>query len=193
MKREQFESFKSSFPEKLRFWTMHCIINALPSYLIAVVWLELWPFAQAHWAMLAAVLTFILGYAVFTSWVSVLRAGPNLFTRALNVGLLIRTIISVITIISIPLASPLLFTPDAWSGFAASWVVSQVSGKPPLIQRISGVSDELQVSFLEIYAITVIEGLILSFLLFILSFVAIIILQNRERKKSELWRGSSNP
>jgi prolipoprotein diacylglyceryltransferase len=49
------------------------------------------------------------------------------------------------------------------------------------------------VGFLEIYATTILEGLILSFLLFILSFIAIIILQMRDRRNPALWRGPSNP
>jgi hypothetical protein len=185
--------FWKCFPAKLRFWALHCTINALPSYLIAVVWLGLWPVMHAHWAMLAAVVTFIIGYAVLTSCVPVLREGRNLFTRALKVGLTIRTVISVLTILSVPLATPLLFAPDTWCGFAASWVVSETLGNPPLAQRIGGTSGGSGVSFLEIYAITIIEGLILSFLLFILSFIAIIILQARDRKNPSLWSGPSNP
>lgn len=187
------EAFKKSFPGKLRFWALHCTINALPSYLIAVVWLGLWPVMHAHGAMLAAVVTFIIGYAVLTSRVAVLREGRNLFTRALKVGLVIRTVISVLTILAVPLGTPLLFSPDAWSGMGANWVVSQVLGTPPLPQRIGHFGQGSEVGFLEIYATTLVEGLILSFLLFILSFIAIIILQMRDRRNPVLWRGPSNP
>ncbi len=191
MNSETYEALRRSFPGKLRFWALHCIINALPSYLIAVVWLKLWPVKHAHWAMLAAVCTFILGYAVLTSWVPVLREGRNLFTRALKVGLVIRTIISFLTVFSVPLGFPLLFAPDTWSGLAASLVVSKALGTQPLSQLMDGSVSN--VSFLEIYAVTIVEGLILSFLLFILSFIAIIILQMRDRRNPALWRGPSNP
>jgi hypothetical protein len=40
---------------------------------------------------------------------------------------------------------------------------------------------------MEIYLTTVLEGLILSFMLFILSFIAIIILQMRDRKNPALF------
>jgi hypothetical protein len=190
---ETYEGFRKNFPGKLRFWAIHCIINALPSYLIAVVWLGLWPVMHAHWAMLAAVCTFIIGYAVLTSWVPVLREGRNLFTRALKVGLVIRMVISVLTIMSVPVGAPLLFSPDVWCGLGASWFVSQVLGTNPLPQRIGGSSGGSEVGFLEIYATTLVEGLLLSFLLFILSFIAIIILQMRDRRNPLLWRDPPNP
>lgn len=193
MNKEALEVFKKVFPGKLRFWALHCTINALPSYLIAVVWLGLWPVMRAHWAMLAAVVTFILGYAVLTSCVPVLREGRNLFTRALKVGLTIRMVISVLTILAVPLGAPLLFSPDAWCGMGASWFVSQVLGTQPLPQRIGGSSGSSEVGFLEIYATTLVEGLLLSFLLFILSFIAIIILQARDRRNPVLWNRPSNP
>jgi len=183
--------FWKCFPGKLRFWALHCTINALPSYLIAVVWLGLWPVAHAHVAMLAAVVTFIFGYAVVTSCVPVLREGRNLFTRALKVGLAIRLYISVPTILAVPLGAPLLFSPDVWCGMGASWFVSQALGTQPLPQRIGGSSGTSEVGFLEIYATTLVEGLLLSFLLFILSFIAIIILQMRDRRNPALWRGPS--
>jgi hypothetical protein len=193
MNQEVLDAFRGSFPGKLRFWTLHCMINALPSYFIAIVWLGLWPVMRAHWAMLAAVVTFIIGYAVLTSCVPVLREERNLFTRALRVGLAVRLYISVPTILAVPLGAPLLFSPDAWCGFAASWFVSQVLGTPPLPQRIGGSSGASEVGFLEIYATTLVEGMLLSFLLFIISFIAIIILQMRDRRNPALWRGPSNP
>lgn len=192
MIEKQFEVFWRCFPGKLRFWTLHCIINALPSYLIAVVWLGLWPVAHAHGAMLAALCTFILGYSILTVWLPLLREGRNLFTRALKVGLTIRTVISVITILAIPVGTPLIFAPDTWCGLAASRVVSMVLGTRPLPERIGG-SGGGEVGFLEIYAITLLEGVILSFMLFIFSFIAIIILQMRDRRNSLLWQPNPNP
>lgn len=190
---KNFDAFRRNFPGKLRFWALHCTINALPSYLIAVVLLGLWPVMHAHWAMLAAVCTFIIGYAVFTSWVPILREGRNLFTRALKVGLVIRTVISVITLIAVPMGPVLLFTPDLWCGLWANAFVSWVLGSEPLAQRVGGSASNSDVGFFEIYATTLVEGLILSFLLFILSFIAIIILQMRDRRNPLLWQGKPNP
>jgi hypothetical protein len=200
MQTDQLPTFRKCFPGKLRFWAIHCTINALPSYLIAVVWLELWPVAQAHWAMLAAVLTFVFGYSVLTSWVPVLREGRNLFTRALKVGLVIRTILSLLTVFVVPLGIFLLFTPDYWCGQVAVNVVARcydlLGLESTLGSRVGGGSVDvtlLDTGFMEVYLTTVLEGLILSFMLFILSFMAIIILQMRDRKNPALWRGPSNP
>lgn len=193
-------TFSKCFPGKLRFWAIHCTINALPSYLIAVVWLELWPVAHAHWAMLAAVCTFIIGYAVLTSWLPVLREGRNLFTRALKVGLVIRTVISCLTVCVVPLGILLLFTPDYWCGqFAVvivDWCYDLAGLEATLGSRFNdGYVDgsSLYTGFMEIYLTTLVEGLILSFLLFILSFIAIIILQMRDRRNPALWQGKPNP
>jgi hypothetical protein len=189
-------AFRRSFPGKLGFWSVHCAINAVPSYLIAVVWLGLWNSLTAQLAMLAAVVTFILGYSVVTSWVSVLREGRNLFTRALHVGLVIRTIISCLTALAIPLGPFLLFTPDLWCGLWANSLVSKVFGfaglaaRTDIDGRTGSVADSVLsgVGFLEIYATTLVEGLILSFMLFIFSFLAILILQMRDRRKiTDSW------
>ncbi len=197
MDKESFGAFRSSFPGKLRFWAIHCAINALPSYLIAVVWLELWPIKHAHWAMLAAVGTFIIGYAVLTSWLPVLREGRNLFTRALKVGLVIRTVISCLTVFAVPLGIFVLFTPDYWCGQIAvniiAWWYDLMGLEATLGSRLDSVASSIETGFMEIYLVTVLEGLILSFLLFILSFIASIILQMRDRRNPALWRSTSNP
>jgi len=191
MQTDQMPTFRKCFPGKLRFWAIHCTINALPSYLIAVVWLELWPVAHAHWAMLTAVLTFVFGYAVLTSWVPVLREGRNLFTRALKVGLVIRTVISCLTVFVVPLGIFLLFTPDYWCGQVAvnvvAWWYDLLGLESTLGSRLDSVGKSIDTGFMEIYLTTVLEGLILSFMLFILSFIAIIILQMRDRKNPALF------
>lgn len=200
MDKESFESFRRCFPRKLRFWAIHCTINAVPSYLIAVVWLGLWGSMVAQLAMLAAVVTFIFGYSVLTSWVGVLREGRNLFTRALKVGLVIRTVISVLTMLVVPMGPLLLFTPDLWCGqFAVgivAWAYDLAGLEATLGNRIDdGYVDgaSLKTGFMEIYLATLLEGLILSLMLFIFSFIAIIILQMRDRRNPALWQGKPNP
>lgn len=46
---------------------------------------------------------------------------------------------------------------------------------------------------LPVYVTTVLEGLLLSLLLFIIAFITIIILQMRDRRNPLLWRGAPNP
>lgn len=190
MEVTQYPGFAKVFPGKLGFWFWHCLINALPSYLIAVVWLELWKFPVAHIAMGCAVLTFMLGYSVVTSLPGPLAKKGSLFSRALKVALVIRIVISVITAAIVPTGVYLLFTPDLWCGQFAASLVSEIYGflgyEATLLQRVNDGSPSVILStpgFMEIYLTTVLEGLILSFMLFIFSFIAIIILQMRDRKR----------
>jgi hypothetical protein len=175
-------------------------INALPSYLIAVVWLGLWGSMSAQLAMLAAVVTFILGYSVLTAWWPALREDKSIFARALKVGLAIRVFISVITVIAVPFGIWLIFTPDYWCGQIAvgiiGWLYEQAGLEATLGSRYNdGYVDGTlqQPGFMEVYLATLLEGLILSFMLFIFSFLSIIILQMRDRRNPLLWQGRPNP
>lgn len=175
--------FIDFFPGKLRFWSVHCVINAVPSYLIAVVWMQLWGSKPAQVAMLAAVVTFIFGYAALTSSLRVFQIKGNLFNRALRVGLILRTVISVITVIAVPLGPFLMFTTDLWCGHFANNAVADVLGVDGLMGKggVASIRSMSKVSFLEIYLTTILEGLILSFMLFIFSFIAIIFLQRKSK------------
>ncbi|MGJ8641935.1 MAG: hypothetical protein ACSHX9_00890 [Luteolibacter sp.] len=175
-----------NFPDKLRFWFFHCIINALPSYLIAVIWLRLWIHPIAHVAMGCAVLTFVLGYSVLTSLPGPLTERNSLFARAMRVGLRIRMIISILTVCVVPTGVFILFTPDYWCGQLAVNLVSEfyhLIGVEPTLMHMVDYDWSFAATFMEIYLSTLLEGLILSFMLFIFSVIAIIILQMRDRKK----------
>ncbi len=184
------------FWRKLKFWSLHCVMNAVPSYLIAVVWLGLWRSLSAQLAMLAAVVTFVLSYSAVTASMKIFRNRENLFSRALRAGLVVRMIVSLLTLIAVPLGPFLMFTPDLWCGFLASLVVTKVLGLPPLMERTytgEGAAPNIEITlpgFLEVYATTILEGLILSFMLFILSFLMILILQMRDRKSRYMLSGS---
>ncbi|MEP2774872.1 MAG: hypothetical protein ABJQ29_02795 [Luteolibacter sp.] len=186
----EYIGFQKLFPAKLKFWSWHCLINALPSYLIAVVWLQLWQHPIAHVSMAFAVLTFVLGYSVATSLPGPLANKDSLFSRAVKVGLIIRLIISFLTVCLVPTGVLLLFTPDYWSGQLAVSIVNEIYSylglEGTLLARVNdGRTPGISVSpgFLEVYLSTVLEGLILSFMLFILCVMAIIILQMRDRKR----------
>ena len=190
MEPTKYIGFAKVFPEKLKFWFWHCLINALPSYLIAVVWLELWKYPVAHVAIGCAVLTFMLGYSVVTSLPGPLTRKETLYARALKAALVIRIVISAITVMIVPTGVFLLLTPDLWCGRFAATLVSKIYGflgfEATLLPRANGGGPSELFStpgFMEIYLTTVLEGLILSFMLFIFSFIAIIILQMRDRKR----------
>jgi hypothetical protein len=188
MSQEEYVEFRKRFASRLAFWLWHCIINALPSYLIAVIYLGLWEYPIAHVAMGCAVLTFILGYSVVTSLPGPLARKDSLFSRALNVALGIRLVISVATSLVIPFGPLMLLSPDFWCGRLAAFLVSEAYGVLGLDGVLVDRSFDSDLSgvlpgFMEIYLTTLLEGLFLSFLLFILSFIAIIILQARDKRR----------
>lgn len=176
--------------KKLRYWTIHCLINAVPSYLIVMVWFDQWENVVAHFAMVSAVFTFICGYAVATSLPGPLRRKESIFSAALKVGLAIRAVFSFWTLIFVPLGPLLLFTPDLWCGQLANWIVDlafqSVGGRTRLAALLDdrGPPENLPLpGFLEIYLTTVAEGLILSLMVFILSFIAVVILQRKAMRR----------
>lgn len=190
MRSETRCGFKKCFPGKLTFWFWHCVINALPSYLIAVVWLGLWDSPVAHFAMGCAVATFVVLYSVLTSLPGPLANKDNLFTRAVRVGLILRLVISIQTVCLVPTGVFLLFSPDLWCGQVAVGIVRRVYEfiglEASLFQRVDDHSAPAisgSIGFFEVYFATILEGIILSFMLFVFCVIAIIILQMRDRKK----------
>ncbi|WP_411828065.1 hypothetical protein [Luteolibacter sp. AS25] len=182
-------SFSQVFPQKLKFWIWHCAVNACPSFLIASVWLGLWNWV-AQFAMIAAILTFVLCYSVATSLPGPLTNSGSLFSRALKLGLKLRMIISILTVCAVPLGVVLMYTPDYWCGWAAVIVVERVFDAMGLTAVLMQGVDEgsggeilVQAGFWEVYLTTLLEGLILSLMLFIFSLFSIVFLQMRERKR----------
>ena len=48
------------FPRQLRYWALHCLLNAAPSLGIALGWMGLWKVPAAVAAMFAAIATMIV-------------------------------------------------------------------------------------------------------------------------------------
>lgn len=167
---------------QLRHWSLHCSLNALPSFIIAGITLRLWQRPAATAAMLAAIATFIVLYTVLTSLPGPLSRQDHLLARSLKLGTRIRAIV---TLVSLPLLATdggIVLTPDLWCGFAAMIGVRQIArllGYPTDLFE----SDPSQASFHLVFAVTLLEGLILSFLLLMISFFALVFLQIRERRK----------
>lgn len=172
-----------TFKQNLLFWTKHCSINALPSFVIALIFLQLWSQPINILAMLLAVLTFIVLYAVFTHKFKKFRNGNSLLAKSLSIALKIRIFISILSLLITALASMiaiistsfdypffLLFVPDFWAGMLASSIFKIDIGKT--------------ISFTEVYLITITEGLILSAFLFLIVFLSLGILKLKSRKKA---------
>ena len=174
----------ATFRRQLRHWTFHCLLNALPSFIIAAAWLKLRsPVAVA--AMLAAIGTFILLYATLTSLDGPLSAPSHVFSRALKLGAKIRAWISGLSLLLVPTEKLMMFTPDFWCGFLSFGLLARAAD---LLHSGTNSFNFFRVNaadkdFFPIYATTLLEGFILSFILLMISFFAVIFLQSRDRRK----------
>jgi len=177
-------TFRSNFPRQLRYWALHCLLNALPSLGIALGWAQLIRSPAATAAMFTAIATFILLYATLTSWFPPAADRSRLLFRSLDLGLKIRAVISIFSVFGLTDKNHLVFLPDTWCGLAAGFNVDWLSrafGYGRL--NLNGSHSNSVSGFVQIYATTMLEGLILSFLLLMISFFALIILQARDRRK----------
>jgi hypothetical protein len=175
-------SFLKAFPRQLCYWTLHCTLNALPSFCIAIVFLELWQNPAAVIAMLFAIGNFILLYATLTS------LGPfgddhHPLSRALRLGAKIRAVISAASIPMV-LCGGAFVTPDLWCGFLAIGIQKEIAVFAGFSLPPNGYNPSAENStFLSIYTTTLLEGFILSGILLLISFFCVIFLQARDRRK----------
>lgn len=167
---------------QLRFWSIHCSINALPSFVIAMTYLGLWQKPAAILAMLLAVATFITGYTFLTSIRGLFGDPQSLLSRALKLGTKIRLVMSLITLLLIFPSPIALFLPDVWAGLLAAGIVNAVGQRlgNPMSSGVGGIVSD---SPLAVFATTLLEGLILSFLLLMISFFCLLGMQIRSRRR----------
>lgn len=177
------------FLRQLRYWTFHCLMNALPSFIIAAAWLKLRS-PTAVSAMLAAIGTFILLYATLTSLKGPLSDANHVFSRALGLGTKIRAWISGLSLLLLPTENLMMFTPDFWCGFLSFGLLDRAAHFfSPGTNAFNLVNGSAATKgFLPIYATTLLEGFILSFILLMISFFAVIFIQARDRRK--LWKAA---
>lgn len=180
------ETLRAVLQRQLRFWSLHCTLNALPSLAIALGWLGLWKSSTAILGMVSAIVSFILLYTVVTAVVRPLADGGSILSRALKLGTKTRSLISGGSLLAVTTGMGVLFTPDFWCGFGASVIVESlrtIAETGALPTRFEpDVPRAGNVSFGSIYLTTMLEGLLLSMLLFMLSFFCVILLQRRDRK-----------
>lgn len=173
------------FPRQLRYWSLHCLLNAAPSLGIALGWLGLWRVPAAVSGMFTAIGTFIILYAFLTSLRGPFTDPAHILSRALRLGAKIRAWISGISVLVLPTGIFMMLTPDYWCGLIS---ISLVNGAArflgatgPFFQPETDGSSTA--SFLPVYATTLVEGFMLSFLLLMIAFFSLILLQMRDRKK----------
>lgn len=181
------------FLRNLRFWGLHGVVSALPGFSIAMWLIRLSENQHGFAAMLSALLTLIVALAILSSIWPSLTAWRTLPSRGLRVGLTLRAICSgasfmvILTVLATNGrdGNPILIAlPDLWTGLGAvlsiAWVAELIGTGQPL----SGIMDGHEnLSFGMIYLIALIDGLIIAFLIFIVSFVSMLVLQMRDRKK----------
>lgn len=173
---------RSVFLRQLRYWTFHCSFNALPSFCIALFFLQLWKSPPAIAAMVCAIGTFILLYATLTSLNGPLANEDHILSRSLRLGAKIRAWISGVSLVMIPIGAFML-TPDFWCGFLSVTVTDSLlkwAGGPVSPLGSNGQN----AGFFPIYLTTLLEGFILSFLLLMISFFAVMFLQARDRRNA---------
>ncbi len=173
--------FRSIFPRRLRYWSFHCSLNALPSFAIALFILQLWKNPAAIAAMLAAIATFILLYATLTSLRGPLSDDSHVLSRSLRLGAKIRAIISGVSLSMIFVPPLMMFTPDFWCGFLSVSALDAASRSFGTGRFSLTPSSSTPAGFISVYATTLLEGLILSFILLMISFFAVIFIQTRAR------------
>jgi hypothetical protein len=174
-------TFRAAFPRQLRYWSIHCSLNALPSLCIALRVMQLWKSPPAIVAMFLAIATFILLYAAFTSLIEPLADDRHVLSRSLKLGTKIRAWISGLSMFVV-FTPAMSIAPDFWCGFISVMLTNSLF-------KSAGSSVDLldpgrlNAGFLPIYVTTLLEGLILSFLLLMISFFAVIFVQARDRKR----------
>jgi len=184
-----FERFRRS----LGFWSLHCVVSALPGFCIAMWLVGFSRNPVAPPAMLSALFTMILLLTSIMSIWPTLTDWRTLPSRGLRVGLQLRFICSVASLIvlGVVLASEggdghaiLILMPDLWTGLGAVLSISLLSEPFGYGNPVSDVMDDSSdLGFAMIYLIALIDGLILCFMIFIVSFVSMLVLQIRDRKR----------
>ena len=172
------------FLSELKFWSFHCSLTALPSFLMAGVSLEYFKSPSSVAAMLLAVLVFIFGYTLLTTFLKPFQEKQNLISRALQAALQARLVVTLMTILvfilDIKEQTTLPYLPDYWAGFLSGMVINSVSGGELLEAKT--------VPFFLVFSWTILEGIILSFLLFMLTFFCLLVVTISQKRK---WQKES--
>ncbi|MBT8045157.1 MAG: hypothetical protein KJO79_09425, partial [Verrucomicrobiae bacterium] len=193
----------NTFPRQLGFWSLHCGLTALPSFIIAISAFKGLP---AIIAMICGIATFVFAYAFITSTPLYGKVHDRLIGRSIKLGTRIRMIISVA---SLPLLIPIIgvdidsvaepptsvfFTPDFWFGYVAIIIaflaINAVTQGSLTTGGTGGGPDQLGEEFLLPYTATIIEGLLISLSLVFIAFIVLIVLnfrRNRQQMPSQYF------
>jgi len=166
-----------------RYWGLHCSVNALPSFIVATFYLQMVKDPLALIAMILAILTFVVGYTLITSIDGLFSDSDSLLSRALRIGVKFRLVVSLASLPFLLPTAAVLFVPDVWAGMLAAGVVNAVGQYLGGSVQLIGPTDS-GAPMLAVYLTTILEGLILSMSLFMISFFSLLVLQMKNRKKA---------
>lgn len=174
----------SKLPRAMALWAGLVAINALPSFIIAMH-VEFGPHVPM---ILAGVLTLWVIYVLAACVDGVMEEG-GVGARAMRLAVKIRTGIALVSLLLALSEESMRFSPDFYSGFAAGWLLLLFDHvmKTNLINLDGGFGPQTA------YALTVTEGLLVSFLMLMLAFFILLILQKREARKQMIWPSEGLP
>ena len=168
-----------AFPRQLSHWSLHVCLNALPSFGIALFLLQLHRAPIAIAAMLAGIVSVILLLAFLTSLRGPLSDPSSLPARALKIGVRIRTAICLGSLLPALMTKNIAWLPDLYFGMAACSATEQagriLGGRPTLNPGSTG--------FLPVFTTVLLEGVIIAFMVAMISFFALLFIQRREHFK----------
>lgn len=146
-----------TYQKQLRYWSCHCCINALPSFLIAIFHLGLREQPLNIIAMILGVIIFILFYTFISTQIKCFTNPDSLIYKACKIAVIFRTITAIIALALVP--TPLVFMSiDFVAGF---WT--------GVLLGFDGENN----NFFKILAWTLLEGLVLSIFLFLIALSTI--------------------
>lgn len=174
----------SKLPRAMALWAGLVALNALPSFIIAMH-VEFGPHGPM---ILAGVMTLWVIYMLAACIDGVMVEG-GVGARAMRLAVKIRTGIALVSLLFVASEDVIFLSPDFYSGFAAGWILILFDhvAKTSLMDMDGGFSP------LAAYLLTVTEGLLVSFLMLMLAFFILVILQRREARKQLAWPPEGQP
>ena len=160
-------SFSTRFPKQLRYWTIYCILNALPGLGLSLHG-NFGKHASSVLGISLAISTFIVTFSALTSLPGALADDTSLPSRALKTAIRIRSWTAVTSLLFVPSESTFLFIPDSWCGVIALFAA------PVLFPWKFN-----PVGFLTTYTLTIMVGLMLTVLVVALWLFVLIVLAIR--------------
>lgn len=155
-------------------------MNALPILWITLILFNLRQSSVAIMSMLSAIATFILLFATLTSLRGPLSTEGHLLSRSLKLGAKIRAWMVVVSLLL--LLAGLDLIPDYFC-YRLAVTAACYATIPGFSLNDHLAYNIAEIPSLLIYVTTIFTGLILSFLLLMISFFAVIFLQARDRKR----------